>query len=367
MKIFKTEVSKKEIMEKIGDITQLGGIKSYEFSDGVSRGVRAIDLKSPCGLDMTILPDRGMDISNLSYKSIPICWKSATRETSPIYYESKEWEWLRTFFGGLITTCGLSNIGDPNVDISNSDLSSNEELGLHGRISNISAENVSAEGKWENNTYVMSVKGEVREAMVLGDKLQLERKITTWMDEPKIIVEDVVENIGHNTSPLMILYHVNIGYPIIDNGARLIEGETSISVGPRNEESKAGIKEFNKFHGPVKDYKEQVFTHDIKADKEGYSNIALVNENFEDGKGIGIWLRFNKDNLPYLTQWKQMGMGEYLCGIEPSNSLIEGRNVERKEGRLKFIEPGERVNYRLEFNILKSNDDIKEFEKNYCV
>ena len=116
MKIFGKDVSREEIQQKTGDISQLGGIKYYEMLDGVSRGVRGIDIKSPCGLDMTVLPDRGMDISNLSYKSIPITWRSTTRETSSAYYESSGLEWLRTFFGGLITTCGLTYMGAPDID-----------------------------------------------------------------------------------------------------------------------------------------------------------------------------------------------------------------------------------------------------------
>src|SRR4030067_1622952 len=127
MKLFGKKMKKNDILKRIGDISQIGGLKSYELNDGPSKGIRAIDFKTPCGLDFTTLIDRGMDISHLNYKSIPICWKSATRETSPIYYESRDFEWLRTFFGGLITTCGLTYFGQPCVD-------EGEALGLHGRI-----------------------------------------------------------------------------------------------------------------------------------------------------------------------------------------------------------------------------------------
>ena len=357
MKIFGKETSRDEILKKTGDITQLGGIKQYEFIDGVSRGMRAIDIKSPCGLDMTILPDRGMDISNLSYKSIPMNWKSATRETSPTYFEDRGFQWLRTFYGGLVLTCGLTTMGMPSTD-------NGEELGLHGRISNISAENVFADGRWENDNYVMTVRGKVREAAVFKEKLQLERKITTWMDTPRVVMEDVVENIGHETSPLMILYHVNIGYPVLDIGAELLE--SSAKIEPRDDEARDGEKDFNKFIEPVRGYKEKVYFHDIEADSEGNSNVAIVNEGFSGGKGIGIWLKFNKNNLPFMTQWKQMGMGDYACGIEPVNSFPRGRKIEREEGTLKFIEPGEKIRYRLEFNILKSNKDIEQFKSKFC-
>ncbi|MHB8279268.1 MAG: hypothetical protein ACYDIA_16685 [Candidatus Humimicrobiaceae bacterium] len=66
MNIFGKDLSKNEIIKKIGDISQLGGIKSYEFSDGKAKGIRAVDLKSPCGIDMTVLLDRAMDISSFT-------------------------------------------------------------------------------------------------------------------------------------------------------------------------------------------------------------------------------------------------------------------------------------------------------------
>ena len=356
MKIFGKDYEKEEIIQKVGDITQLGGIKYYEFIDGVSRGVRAIDVKSPCGLDFTVLPDRGMDISNFYYKSVPIAWRSAVRETSPVYYESKGVEWLRTFFGGLVTTCGLTTMGFPSVD-------NGEELGLHGRISNTGAENILTDGKWENGSYVMQIKGTVREVKVFGDKLEMDRKITTWMDKPKMVLEDTVTNIGHNDSPVMVLYHINIGFPVVDSGSVLLEGKAKVT--PRDKVAEDGAENFNKFTNPLKDYQEKVYFHDIVADGEGNSNIAIANEGFNGGQGIGIWLKFNKDSLPLLTQWKQLGMGEYTCGIEPCNSFVTGRKNAREDGTLKFIKPGKSVKFRLEFNILESVKDINEFRNKY--
>jgi len=356
MKIFGKEISRQELQQKTGDISQLGGVKSYELNDGASKGIRAVDIKSPCGLEFTVLPGRGMDISNLSYKSVPIVWRSATRETSPVYYESRGLEWLRTFYGGLLTTCGLTNTGPPSED-------NGEELGLHGRIANIDAENVLADGCWEGDRYKMWIQGKVREVRVFGDKLELSRKITTWMDEPKIIIEDTVENIGSVTSPLMMLYHVNVGFPIVDNGAELLEAKAKII--PRDDEARDGQADFNKFIEPVKGFKEQCYFHDIEADKDGNSNVAIVNEGFNNGSGIGIWMKFKKDTLPLMTQWKQMGMGEYVCGIEPCNNYVGGRKAERESVNLRFIEPGGKVNFKLEFNILKSNADVQSFRDSF--
>ncbi|MDZ7837242.1 MAG: DUF4432 family protein [Actinomycetota bacterium] len=112
---------------------------------------------------------------------------------------------------------------------------------------------------------------------------------------------------------------------------------------------------------PVDGYKEQVFFHDISADSQGYSHIALVNPQLNSGRGLGIAVKFNKDSLPHLVQWKMMGNGEYVCGLEPANSFVRGRAVERQEGTLKFIQPGQKVNYHLEFELLDSRKSIGQF------
>lgn len=356
MKLFGKTTGEDEICKKTGDISQISEFKYYEYIDGLSRGVRGIDIRNPEGINLTILPDRGMDIPHFSYKGIPFNWKSAVRETSPMYYESRGAEWLRTFYGGFLTTCGLTTAGHENID-------NGEELGLHGRISNISAERVVVDGEWEEDTYVIKARGVLREAKVFGDKLQLERKIYTWADRPRMLIEDTVKNIGHQKSPIMLLYHVNIGFPILDAGSEIIEDAAKII--PNDDLAKKEINIFNKFSGPENGFVERCYIHDIQADPEGNSNIALVNSQFNNGQGIGIWIKFNKDNLPYLMQWKQLGEGEYVCGLEPANSMLKGRKTEREEGRLRFIEPYEEIKYRLEFNVLESREAIENYRSKF--
>jgi hypothetical protein len=349
MELFGKNLTKTEILKKIGDISQLGGVKSYEFADGKARGIRAVDIKSPSGIDMTILLDRCMDISSFTFRNIPICWRSATRETSAVYHEDKGMEFLRSFFGGLLVTCGLDNVGSPSVD-------DGQELGLHGRISNLPAENVHADGIWEGDSYVMRVQGKIRDATVFGDKLELTRKITVRMDSPGVLIEDVVENTGFQSSPLMMLYHFNFGFPLLDSTSELITGNAKTT--PRDDQAEIGIGESKKFDDPIQDYKEKVYFHDIEKDPDGNCSVALVNRKFNGGQGLGISLKYNKDSLPHLVQWKQMGFGEYVCGLEPANCLVMGRSTEREKGTLRFIEPGQKVYHRLEFNILESNKDI---------
>jgi len=352
MNIFGIEETKSSILKKIGDISQLGGIRQYEFTDGLRKGIRAVDIRTPTGIDMTVLPDRGMDISYLSYKSVPICWRSATKETAPAFYESRNEEWHRSFFGGLLTTCGLTYSGIPCID-------EGEELGLHGRISNLSAEEVCAEGEWSEDNYIISVKGKVREAKVYAEKLELTRKIKTWFDYPKILIEDCVENIGYRESPIMVLYHVNIGYPVVSSTSTLIESRAKVT--PRNAEAKR-VMRYSDFSDPDGSYVKQLYLHDIEEDNEGNARIAIINKDFNNKQGIGVLVKYSKNTLPFLIQWKQLGFGEYVCGINPSSDLAKGRFIERKEGRLNFIKSGEKKYFRIEIRILSSNEEIKKIE-----
>ena len=138
--------------------------------------------------------------------------------------------------------------------------------------------------------------------------------------------------------------------------------ESEAKVVPRDEEASKGFKYFYEFFEPVPDYKEQVFFHDIKPDKEGNSNIGIVNEKFNNGSGIGIWLKFNKKNLPNLIQWKNLGCGEYACGIEPSNCLTFGRKEIKERNELIYLNPGEKKDFRIEFNVLRSKGEIDAFK-----
>jgi len=354
MKLFNKEVTREEILDRIGDLSQLGGIKSYELNDGSARGIRAYDIKTPAGIDMTVLADRGMEISYLAYKSIPISWRSAVKESHSAYFESKWDEWLRNYYGGLLTMCGFTYCGNPCVY-------EGIEYNIHGRASNLPAYNLSYDVDWQDESCSLWVKGKVKEAKHGGDKIELNRKITTYLESPKIIIEDKIKNIGFKTSTLMLLYHFNIGWPIIDTTSKLIEGKANVK--PNDIASEKAFSSYSSFAAPSMEAQDNVFIHDIDADHEGFSNIAIINEAFDNNKGIGIWLRFKKDNLPYLTQWKLLrAKGEYVCGIEPGNLPLTSFKEAKENGEMKYIEPGEEKNILLEFNVLESKDAIENLK-----
>jgi hypothetical protein len=80
------------------------------------------------------------------------------------------------------------------------------------------------------------------------------------------------------------------------------------------------------------------------------------------GQGIGVYLRYSKKELPFYTEWKMVGEGTYVVGMEPGNCIPEGRKSARKRGALTVLEPGEKAAYHLEIGVLANNQEIREFE-----
>ena len=159
-------MNRKELLKRIGSVEQVGGIREFTFDSGKARGVRAIEINTG-KVRFTVLPDRCMDIAQAYYKEHAVAWYSKTGITNPAFYENEGKNWLRGFYGGLITTCGLRNIGGPVG-----------EHGLHGRIANTPAEKVSVSAEWVGDEYIMKVSGQMRESCVFGENLVLKRTIT---------------------------------------------------------------------------------------------------------------------------------------------------------------------------------------------
>jgi len=354
IKLYGREYDKKELLKHVGDISQIAGVKYYEFSDGMQKGVDAVDFRTGSGFNFTVLLRRGMDISYAEYKGIPLSYRSWTGDVAPEFFEPEGLGWLRGFYGGLLTTCGLTYVGAPCKD-------GEDELGLHGRLSYIPAKNIFIDSKWEGNTYLMWAQGKVHEAAFFGTNVCLTRRISAKLDSAKLRIEDIVENLGHEPTPHMFLYHINVGFPVLDENAEFIS--TSVNVLPRDEEAEKGIEQHSKFQPPTQGFKEQVFYHDMKADTDNHVYVAIINRAFNNGGGIGVYLRYHKTQFPKFIQWKMNGEGAYVVGMEPANCWVEGRAKERERGTLQYIEAGERRHYETEISVLTSNEEINELER----
>jgi len=328
-------MKKEELFRYIGNQAQLGGARHYTLSDGRGRDMRAVDINTGSGLTYTILPDRGMDISLASFKGLNLVYISYNGETHPAFYESQGFGWLHTFTGGLLQTCGLTYLGAPVKD-------GDEELGLHGRYSTIPARQVSDLSEWVGEEYHIRMKGIVEEGRIFGSKLRLEREISSVQGKNIISLKDTVTNVGYATSPYTILYHMNFGYPMLSEDAELILDP--LKTEPATPFAAEGLSEFRKFIKPGANIQEQVYFHNVKADENGQSQVTLVNRKI----GIAVTINSNAGQLPWLTEWKMMGMGEYVLGLEPCNVPAKNRVALKNDNMLPRLQPGETVVNRIE-------------------
>jgi len=341
--LYNREWTKQELLSHVGDIGQLGGIRMLTLADGPERGVRAAELRTAAGFRSIVYLDRGMDIGLAEYKGVPLSWLSPTGAVHPAFHEPRGAGWLRTFHGGLLTTCGLTQVGVPAED-------RGEELGLHGRISHVPARKLSQGDQWDGDTYSFWLEGRMREVSVLGHDLELRRRIHARLDQPGLVIEDQVTNMGGEPAPHMMLYHINLGFPLLQSGSRLVA--PSEEIVPRDEAAVQGVGDYAVFQPPVAGYAEQVFFHKLKAEQDGFVRVMLVNDDLH----LGLQVGYEGEALPEFAQWKQMGWGTYVLGLEPGNCRPEGRVAARQRGVLSKLAPGETQTYHLELRVVAGSE-----------
>jgi uncharacterized protein DUF4432 len=332
-----------DLLRRVGRLEQVAGIDPFVFDDGHERGVRALRVRTGTGFSFTVIPDRGLDIGAAEYNGMALAWSSPTGVVGPWYREPEGEGWLRSFHGGLLVTCGLSNVGVPSAK-------DGEPLGLHGRISSIPASNVAYDAVWDREGCRLEVSGRARETSVFGPILRLERKISTRVGTSWLQIEDAVWNEGYSTTPLMLLYHINLGWPLLDESSRLVSpGISDDAPEPRDADAAEGLNSWNRFDTPVPGFRERVFYHRPEADAEGWTEARL--ENPELAEGVALRVRFRPEELPEFVQWTMIGEGTYVVGFEPSTCRVGGYEAERAAGRIIDLGPKEMRRFRLQIGV----------------
>ena len=337
--LFKREWSQPELIARVGRMDQLAGIRLFEAADGKARGCRLLDVWTGTGLRFQVNAERALDISSCEYQGMPLAWRSPAGDVHPAYAEPQGAGWLRSFAGGLLTTCGLDQFGLPNQD-------QGVDLGLHGRISNLPASQVNYRTYWEGDTYKLEISAETRQAALFGENLVLRRRISTALGSNRIQIDDTVTNAGFESTPHMLLYHFNLGFPLVSEQARL--HLQTLETLPRNETAQPGLAFWDRFQVPTPGYQEQVFIHRPETDENGFAHVALSNPQI----GLSLNWTYQTANLPYLMEWKMMGQGAYVVGVEPANcNGLGGRAATRELGQLPMLAPGESRNYQIAVEI----------------
>lgn len=312
----------------IGNELQLYGVREMRLVGGKGDGMRILSVQNGCGLEFEISLDRCADISRLSLKGCNMGYFAPCGYVSPKYYDNEGSGFLKSFTAGFFTTCGLTAVGSPCTD-------NGEVLPLHGTISNTPCENFRHYIK-DGEIHIHAT---IRDAALFSHHLILEREYICPLNKNEIRLRDTVKNIGSKASPFEILYHCNMGYPLLSENAEV--SIPSKEILPRNDHAKEGLENCLKPESPQKDYEEKCYYHTLC----GNTTVSIFNKDIKKG----LKMHYNADELKYFTEWKMMGEYEYVLGLEPGNCLPDGRDIMRAKGILETINPQEEKIYNLTF------------------
>lgn len=314
----------------IGHESQIHSVEEHILVGGKGNGLRLLEIRNGKGLELTISLDRCMDISRLIYKGISLNYMNPVGYVHPSYYDKENTNFLKSFTAGFLTTCGLNNVGDPGED-------NGEILPLHGNISNTPCSYYSYEIK-EDKIVVI---GKVSDEVIFSHKFVLNRKIEISLLDNSFTVEDKIDNVGDTKYPCLVLYHMNMGYPLLDETSELKINSSKI-VG-RTSKATKNIKTWNKILKPQSNYEEECFFHSFNK----LPKISLYNKKINSG----IEIIYDNKNLPYFTEWKMMGVRDYVLGLEPGNTYPGLRSEKRRNKTLIELKPNESLNYKFKINV----------------
>ena len=318
--------------EYIGHPSQMYGVQEMRLVGGKGDDMRMLCVRNASGLEFWISADRCADIVRFSFKGDNFSYISPCGYVSPKFYDSVGNGFLKSFTAGFFTTCGLTCAGAACTD-------EGEELPMHGTISNIPCENIR---HWIEKDAI-HIKAEIRDAVLFGHQLLLEREYICPLEENVIYLQDTIKNIGVSEAPIQIIYHCNMGYPLLSENAKVtIPAE---EVVPRDAHSADGFENYLVMEKPQRGYVEKCYFHTM----HGETTVSIYNDDIQ--KGLAI--TYDAEKLKYFTEWKMMGEKEYALGLEPGNCLPTGRKAMREAGMLEFLAPEEEKIYQMKFKILE--------------
>lgn len=303
------------------------------LTQGFSRGVNAIDVRTGGGLEYTVLPDRGLDISLASFRGANLAYLTPKGEINPAFFEESKKGWIRMFFGGLLTTCGFENVGTDCED-------GRQYFGQHGRQNIVPAKNVC---DFSSDNGDIRITGELEDSVCFGAKIRSKRTITSKYGENWIRITDEFENYGIREEPLLLLYHINFGYPLLNEYTRVLVDAKKTEA--YNDYSMQDMTNLFGFSKPDPDAREKNYFH-ILEDQAGYGRTEIGNPN-----GPTVYIRQKTDGLPYLNHWKLENPVDYVLALEPSNVRCMGRRALREAGEVPFIRAGEKKVFEVEIGV----------------
>lgn len=358
--LFNQTLSRRDVAERSGMLSQFAGVRLMELSDGVERGIRMLEFRTGSGLRFTVLVDRAMDIAECEHNGRAIGWHSPAGFRHPGLHEYEGeggLAWARSF-SGLLVTCGLDHILFMNEVSAETYIYSPKQTvkhSLHGRVGTIPARLTGYGERWEGDRCTLWAEGVVQQSAVFGEDLHLIRRIEADVGGNEIRLTDRVVNHGFYKTPHMYCYHINVAHPVLDEGSRYLAPIRDVVWAAHAGDTyrKQGVG-YRTMPRPQHDFHEQVWQHELSADDQGKQVVALVN----DRVGLGFEVETRKDQFPCLYEWQNLQAGQYALGIEPSTHHVLGNNAARERGEMIWLQHGDERHYDTTFRVLDGANAI---------
>lgn len=276
---------------KISNFDQVAYVRRYTLDEGSAAGLKIIEVNNGT-LRFLLNESKAFDMSQLWHEGQNMSF------LSKMGLSKREVPFLDRFEGGMVYTCGLDAVGE------------RAGCDMHGSLHNTPARVTKAECTEDGIT----VEAEIVCAQLFGKHLVLKRRIHTAIGSGTVELCDTLENRAYRDEPYCLLYHVNMGYPLLDEGA-VIEEEIA-RVMPRTEWAGQHEADLKKITAPIENQFEFCY---FLAMKEPHA--TLINKKI----GKSFTLAYSGDTLPHFLQWKSMAHGDYALGFEPSTTLIDDK------------------------------------------
>ncbi len=315
------------------------GVRKRTLRGGLRDGIDLLEVHNGA-LSYQILPSRGMSLWQGHYRGLFLGWKAPVHgPVHPKFVNSADRGnigWL-TGFDEWLVRCGLASNGPPGEDayVDRHGRARKDQLSLHGRIANQPAYYVEVRVALDP-PYEISVTGQVEEGGLFYPHLVLTTTYTTVPGSNRVVIHDRIENRGAEATEMQLLYHCNIGQPFLGAGSRVVAPIREISpISPRAAE---GIETLESYAAPTPGFSEQVYCYDLLGDAAGRTMAMLFNH----AQDKGVVLRFNRQDLPCFTVWKNTAALEdgYVTGLEPATNFPNFKTFERQNGRVPLLTAG---------------------------
>lgn len=277
--------------ERISNFAQVASLRRYTITEGKGKGLDVIDCDNG-KIRFLLNVNKACDIMQLYHNGQNMSFVSKNG------FMEKDLPFAKRFEGGMLYTCGLESLGE------------RDGFEEHGTIHITPTQIVCA----ECNEQGIIVEAIIRDVEICGKNLVVRRKITSAIGGDTVSVKDTLVNEGLRDEEYCLLYHVNIGYPMLDAGTKVVANARKCE--PRTPWAGENIDTAYEITPPTPNMEETCYFLTLKTPE-----ISLVNEKI----GKKFTVSYSGDTLPHFLEWKCMASGDYALGLEPCTTDLDDR------------------------------------------